>query len=393
MNPDSMLKPILYFVAAGFSFFLLGTLFVIQWLLFRRIFTQTESDPGKLQKTHTAVVLILSGLSIAVGLFCLTTALIFWRVEPTMHYESSIKYRTEETFSSSSERSEELPFTGPSPSGTAWDWAIADPEKRELVPHGDGVIAGQILVDGKGVEGQRIRLVLNRKYVTPYARTDAAGIYRIPVKKQEYSYNGWHLSSGFLQSGLAGKILIDDGVTTKAKEYKDGDKRICDIDAITQNRISEFYRTYPLSEAQEKARALMDEKYSLGEIQAKYVLNVTDEPAKVPPLIFVTPVDILFPQEGTALPLENLRIEWAPVANAVSYDVKLGSEELNARGGVSYHHIETFPGIKETSLSAEEIIPVIEIIENRRYTVEVIALDSERHVLSRSRPHYAFEVE
>ena len=371
-------------VVCGVFFAIVAALLVLQLILLRKIARQSQTSLGRLVLAHNLVGAVLAGLFLLLSLLLFGAA--FMTTRPIPYDEVFVSDRADEAGSGMNRSVGPTVLHGPHPSGMSWGRAMWKFDKFKTFPKGDGIIEGRILLDGKGAHAMKIRLLLNKEYYTPYVLTDDEGTYRIKAKRGEYSYDGWDLGFGFDSTVLNGKVLIDDGVIRTGEEGEDCDEE-------TGKEIEEILEKYPFPEAQEKIQALFEKKSLVLGLSEEHLLKVTDEPAKVPPLCFVTPIEITFPPRSATVKAGDMRIEWAPVPDAAHYCADIGYEKRHRSGGMSYLDLAVFPDRARTSLSAEEFLSEIEIVENRRYTVEITAYEEGGKILSRSSPYHYFKIE
>jgi hypothetical protein len=83
--------------------------------------------------------------------------------------------------------------------------SLSQNDNREL-PAGPGQIIGSAMVDGKPLEGLRLRLVLNDRMISPWATTDSTGKYEIGAPYGDYRIAGYELDGTTADEVVAGKI-------------------------------------------------------------------------------------------------------------------------------------------------------------------------------------------
>lgn len=373
-----------------------SVLLIIQLVLFREISKQSMIDFGRLATAHTTVGGLLAIVTI---LFSLALwALAYWIAEP-IPVRSSSSTRdfgdfTPENISIPPEAGviPRSTMRSPYPAGRSWGRGRHVPGKLKVVPEGDGIIEGQVLLDGKGAAGVGLELILNKEYRSPPLKTDASGFYRMKVKKGEYSYNGWSLDMGAYTSPLDGKVHIDNDNGGYFSRNFDPNKIDRELDEELEKSIKEIRQKSSPQEAQEQIEKLFQKKYPQIFQNRRHVLIAGDEPATVPPLCFVTPVPIVFPPEKTNVPREKLKFEWGPIEGAAYYAVEIHFEERLRGGRTSYDVLTRIEDIVETSLPGKKILERIDIVQNRRYLVEVHAFDVSGKKISQSYPHHSFGI-
>jgi len=85
-----------------------------------------------------------------------------------------------------------------------------DYESPKDLVEGSGEITGRAFVNGKGVAGLRLKLMLNGTVYSAWGESDSEGVYTIAVPYGEYRVNGYSLDSSSAARVLAGKIQSPD---------------------------------------------------------------------------------------------------------------------------------------------------------------------------------------
>lgn len=79
-------------------------------------------------------------------------------------------------------------------------------EPEGVLAGGDGAIKGRVTVDGRAIEGVRLRLAVNGSVMSQWAMTNADGVYSVAVPFGEYRLDGYELDHTVADNVLAGKI-------------------------------------------------------------------------------------------------------------------------------------------------------------------------------------------
>jgi hypothetical protein len=258
----------LLFVCAAFSA-VLCALLIVQLVLFERMSKRSQMDFGRLAIAHKTVGVLLACVSALFTLAFLAGALLI--AQPIQFDGSKPPYSIDVQPNIDEKRSASLTTYRPDMVGGTWGQSMPYHRHKAIIPEGDGIIEGSILVDGNGAPGESIRLILNEGYHTQYASTDEQGNYRIKVPKGEYTYNGWRLDPRHDWSSLDGKILMYNGVVRKKEGIVDCEPREPDESREEFHaKLDEIFRTLPPEESEEKVFELYNKTYPNAKERNRY---------------------------------------------------------------------------------------------------------------------------
>jgi hypothetical protein len=207
-------------------------------------------------------------------------------------------------------------------------------DHNNILIGGPGKLVGHVTINGKPLNGLRLRLALNGSVYSQWGTSDADGKYEISVPYAQYRIDGYGLDSSSADAVLKGKI----------------------------NRPQSSHASEVMKVAEGRTGRALD-------------------------LEFVDPVKLLGPMGDVSL-AKPVVIAWEPYPDATAYKIQI-VEQQDPRNYATYRRLfdwNSQPTVSDSTLNLSE--QGVTLKKGYHYTVEVHALDNDGRALSATPQHH-----